>query len=58
MPAKALAAMVIERLWDGAAGAREVLATARPAMTREAYLAFQRSVGRREIYDGQQGESR
>jgi hypothetical protein len=58
MPAKALAAMVIELLWDGAAGAREVLTTARPAMTREAYLAFQRSVGRREIYDGQQGESR
>jgi hypothetical protein len=45
-------------LWDGAAGAREVLATTRPAMTREAHLAFQRSVVRREIYDGQQGESR
>jgi amidohydrolase len=51
-PAKALAAMVVDLLWDDAAGAREVLAKARPRMTRESYLAFQRGVGKREIFDG------
>ncbi|HYE94173.1 MAG TPA: amidohydrolase [Terriglobales bacterium] len=51
-PAKALAAMVVDLLWDDAAGAREVLAKATPRMTRESYLAFQRGVGRREVFDG------
>jgi amidohydrolase len=51
-PAKALAAMVVDLLADGAAGAREVLAASRPPMTREQYLAFQRSIGRRETYEG------
>jgi amidohydrolase len=50
-PAKALAAMVIDLLADGAAGAREVLAQARPPMTREGYLAFQRRIARRELYE-------
>jgi amidohydrolase len=51
-PAKALAAMAIDLMSDGAAGAKKVLASARPPMTREQYLAFQRSVARRETYDG------
>ena len=51
-PAKALAAMAVDLLADGAAGAREVLAGPRPAMTRERYLAFQRGIARRERYDG------
>ncbi len=51
-PAKALAAMAVDLLADGAAGAREVLAGPRPAMTREGYLAFQRGIARRERYDG------
>jgi amidohydrolase len=51
-PAKALAAMAVDLLADGAAGAREVLAGPRPAMTREGYLAFQRGIARRESYDG------
>jgi amidohydrolase len=51
-PAKALAAMVVDLLGDGAAGAREVLASARPRLTREAYLEVQRGLARREIYDG------
>jgi metal-dependent amidase/aminoacylase/carboxypeptidase family protein len=51
-PAKALAAMAIDLLGDGAAGAREVLGGPRPAMTREGYLAFQRGIARRERYDG------
>ncbi|HEY7649593.1 MAG TPA: amidohydrolase [Methylomirabilota bacterium] len=51
-PAKALAAMVIDMLAEGGAGARGVLETARPPMTRERYLAFQRSLARREVYEG------
>jgi amidohydrolase len=51
-PAKALAAMVVDLLWEDAAGAREVVRTAAPRMTRESYLAFQRSVKRHEIFDG------
>src|SRR5499433_293611 len=39
-PAKALAMMVVDMLADGAAGAREVLAKARPRLSREAYLAL------------------
>src|SRR5437867_99752 len=51
-PANALAAMVIDMLWDGAAAAREVLAKARPPMTRASYLAAQRGLARRETYEG------
>jgi amidohydrolase len=51
-PAKALAAMVIDLLADGARTARDVLATAKPPMTREGYLAFQRGLARREVYEG------
>jgi amidohydrolase len=51
-PAKALAAMVIDMLAEGGAGARQVIETARPPMTRERYLAFQRSLARREVYEG------
>src|SRR5262245_11253328 len=51
-PAKALAAMVVDMLADGAAGAREVVEKARPPMTRERFLAFQRSLARRELYEG------
>src|SRR5262247_4753516 len=40
-PAKALAAMAIDMLAEGAAGAREVV-RARPPMTRAQYLSFQR----------------
>jgi amidohydrolase len=51
-PAKALAAMVVDMLGDGALGAREVVDKARPPMTRERFLAFQRSLARRELYEG------
>ena len=51
-PAKALAAMVVDMLWDRAAGAREVLAKAKPPMTRASYLAAQRGLARRETYEG------
>jgi len=51
-PAKALAAMVVDLMWDGAAAAREVIAKARPPMTRQSYLAAQRGLARRETYEG------
>jgi amidohydrolase len=50
--AKALAAMVIDMLAEGGAGARQVIETARPPMTRERYLACQRSLARQEVYEG------
>jgi amidohydrolase len=50
--AKALAAMAVDLLGNGAAGARDVLSKARPPMTRESYLAFQRGIGKRQTYEG------
>jgi len=50
--AKSLAAMVVDMLADGATGAREVLQKAKPPMTREQYLAFQRGLAKREVYEG------
>ena len=50
--AKGLAGMVVDLLADGAAGGREVLKAAKPPMTREQYLAFQRGIARREVYEG------
>jgi metal-dependent amidase/aminoacylase/carboxypeptidase family protein len=51
--AKALAAMAVDLLADGARGAREVLKAARPPMTREQYLAFQRALARRAVYQAE-----
>ena len=51
-PAKSLAAMVIDMLADGAAGAKEVLAKARPPLTREGYFKLQRSIAAREVWEG------
>jgi amidohydrolase len=51
-PAKALAAVVVDLLSDGARGAREVLAGQRPAMTRAQYLETQRGIARREVFQG------
>jgi amidohydrolase len=50
--AKALAAMAVDMLADGAQGAREVLKGARPPMSRDQYLTFQRGLARRDVYDG------
>jgi metal-dependent amidase/aminoacylase/carboxypeptidase family protein len=52
MPARAMAAMVVDLLWGNAAGAREVIAKALPGMTRKGYVEFQRSVRRREVFQG------
>src|SRR5882724_6336035 len=50
--AKALASMVVDLLADGAAVGRQVVAQAKPPLTRQAYLDFQRRMSRREKYDG------
>jgi len=50
--AKLLAAMAVDLLGDGARVGREVVAKAKPPMTREAYLALQRSITRQEMYEG------
>jgi amidohydrolase len=50
--AKGLAGMVVDLLADGAAGGRQVLEAARPPMTREQYLTFQRGIANREVYEG------
>ena len=52
MPARALAGMVIDLLWDGAARAREVVARATPPLTRDGYVKFQRDIRRREVFRG------
>jgi amidohydrolase len=49
-PAKLLAMTAIDLLWDDAAPARDILAQFRPALTREAYLAFQRGMFKKERY--------
>jgi amidohydrolase len=51
-PAKAIACTVIDLLSDGAAKAREVLARAKPAMTRDEYLAMQRRRASLIEFDG------
>jgi amidohydrolase len=51
-PAKALAAMAIDMLADGAAGAREVLAKSRPPLTRDGYFTLQRSIAAHELWEG------
>jgi amidohydrolase len=51
-PAKQLALMAVDLLWDGGAAARDILREWKPRMTREQYLAFQRGVARTELFDG------
>jgi len=50
--AKALASMVVDLLADNAEIARQVVAQARPPLTRDGYLSLQRKMSRRETYDG------
>jgi amidohydrolase len=50
-PAKALASMAIDLLSNGAEKAGEILRYRRPRMTRQEYLAFQRGLEQRQLYD-------
>jgi amidohydrolase len=49
-PAKLLAMTAIDLLYDNASPAKEILAKFEPAMTKEAYLAFQRGLFKKERY--------
>jgi amidohydrolase len=51
-PAKQLALMAVDMLWDDAKAAKEIIASFKPRMTKEAYLTFQRSMARTELFDG------
>jgi len=51
-PAKALAMTAVDLLWSDADAARSILARVEPRMTRAEYLAFQRGINRRELFDG------
>jgi hypothetical protein len=44
--------MVVDLMWDDAALARDVVARAKPSLTRESYLTFQRSVKQHVVFDG------
>jgi hypothetical protein len=49
-PAKQLALMAVDMLWDGAGAAREILTAWTPRMTTEEYHTFQRGTARTELY--------
>lgn len=54
-PAKSLATMAVDLLYDDAAGAKAVIENHKPLMTRKEYLAFQEGVFSTEVYDGETG---
>ena len=49
--------MAVDLLYDDAAKAKEVVENHKPLMTKEAYLAFQEEILRKETYDGEAGTS-
>jgi amidohydrolase len=51
-PAKQLALMAVDLLWGDAEGARDILGSWKPRMSRQQYLEFQRGIARTETYDG------
>src|SRR5918992_214901 len=51
-PAKALAMTAVDLLWGDAETARGILSTTKPRMSRPEYLAFQRGVSQRVLFDG------
>src|SRR5713226_4437829 len=51
-PAKQLALMAVDLLWGDAGGAREILESWKPRLTKDAYLRFQRGISKTELYDG------
>ena len=52
-PAKAMAMMVVDLLAGDAAGAKEVLATSSPRMSKDEYLALQSQRLVEEVYEGE-----
>jgi amidohydrolase len=51
-PAKQLALMAVDLLWGDAGGARDILKSWKPRLTKDAYLSFQRGISKTELYDG------
>ncbi len=51
-PAKQLALMAVDMLWDDAKAAKEIIREFQPRMTKEAYLTFQRGIAKTELFDG------
>ncbi|MBI1727346.1 MAG: amidohydrolase [Candidatus Rokubacteria bacterium] len=51
-PAKQLALMAVDMLWDDAKAAKEIISEFKPRMTKEAYLTFQRGIAKTELFDG------
>ena len=51
-PAKALAMTAVDLLWGDAATARSIMSNTKPRMTKSEYLAFQRGINRRILFDG------
>ncbi len=49
-PAKTLALTAVDLLWDDAAEAHRLLEAERPRMTKDEYLAYQRSVFRTDLF--------
>lgn len=50
MPAKQLVMTAIDLLYGDAAAAREIVDQFQPAMTKDAYLALQRGLSKKERY--------
>jgi amidohydrolase len=51
-PAKQLALIAVDMLWDDASAAKEITREFKPRLTKEAYLAFQRGIAKTEHFDG------
>ncbi|HKW91335.1 MAG TPA: amidohydrolase [Methylomirabilota bacterium] len=51
-PAKQLALMAVDMLWDDASAARDILRVWKPRLSKEAYLSFQRGISKTELFDG------
>ena len=54
-PAKTLAMMAVDLLYDDAAVGRSVAAARKPNMSKGEYLAQQKSIFNRELFDGAEG---
>ena len=54
-PAKALALMAVDLLYDNAAKAKEIQAQHKPIMSKEEYLSYQNQIFQNEIFDGETG---
>ena len=50
LPAKALAAMAVDLLFEDAASARSIIESSKPEMSKETYLEFQRNVKNVEVF--------